>query len=132
MEDIQTPHVKAERTLRLEKIASVILMATAFLLPIFFIPTGLFSIPFAKSILLYGGVLLTLIVFLFSVLETGKIKVPMSPIFLAAFFIPVIFLFSSLASTSVLPSLTGYGIEVGTFAFRRSAPYRRETYREQR
>src|SRR4051812_46189598 len=117
MEETQIQEVKVERKLRLEKISLIILTATAFLLPIFFIPSGLFTIPFAKSFLLYSGVALALVVFLFSILESGTIRMPVSPVFYIAALIPVIFLVSALSSVSVMTSLVGYGVEVGTFAF---------------
>ena len=117
MEETQSTPLRSEHTLRLEKIAAIVLMATAFLLPIFFIPSGLFSVPFAKSFLLYLGVIASFVIFLFSVLESGKIRLPQSPVFYIGFFVPIFFLISSLSSISVPTSLSGYGVEVGTFAF---------------
>ncbi|TAK56974.1 tetratricopeptide repeat protein [Patescibacteria group bacterium] len=104
---------------RLDKIASGILIALAFLLPVFFIPS--LSVPFQlmKMLVLVVGVLVAFLLWIVARLKDGVIVLPKTYVLLFALLIPVAVFVSGL---TVMPKISmptafiGQGGEVGTVA----------------
>lgn len=101
----------------LENIASYVIVAMVFFLPIFFIPST--SVPFqgTKTLLIFLGVLLTFFLFVISQMRDGKISLPSNLIIYAAWALPAAYLISALFSKNMSLSLIGQGFETDTFGF---------------
>ena len=109
-----------EDTSRLDGILSVFsawgIIALAFLLPFFFIPSASFPLQFSKSLILF---LISWIAFIFWIVDSlkkGVIVLPKSHILLSALAIVFSYLLSGLFSVSPASSILGQGFEIGTFA----------------
>jgi tetratricopeptide (TPR) repeat protein len=117
---IQNGGQPAATTARPSKITSVarwILYILVFLTPIFFIPSAVVSFQNLKATLLFSAVVITLFLFLLSVLKTGKIEVPTHYYFFSILGVPLSVFLSALFSPSRATSFIGYGFELDTFAF---------------
>ncbi|MCR4330394.1 MAG: tetratricopeptide repeat protein [Patescibacteria group bacterium] len=99
----------------LDAISSGFLVATTFLLPIFFLPANVVSIDFAKGGLLAIFVSLSFLLWLVARLKEGVLNIPRSFVLFTAASVVVVFLVSSLLSPAVKVSLFGLGHETGTF-----------------
>lgn len=99
---------------KLDRSIFFILLALAFLVPIFFIPQTLVEV--SKSVLL--STLVTIMFFLWLVgrMKDGRFVFPKSLILLSAATLPVVFLVSGIFSQVPQVSLFGLGYETGTFA----------------
>lgn len=97
------------------KMAFVTLLFTLFISLFFFIPYTPVTLEACKGFLLSVGVTLSLLFWLIGRLGDGKFVVPKDKLVLFALAIPVIFLISSLFSSSFYVSLFGSGFEIGTF-----------------
>lgn len=91
-----------------------ILLAAAFLLPIFFIPGQLIAPEFAKMILLEALVLVAAFFFVAGRLREGVIDVPKSLLLLVSALLVVQFVASAVASPAPLVSFIGSGYDMGT------------------
>jgi len=100
-----------------EKLSFLILAITAFLVPMFFLPTSILSFQFSKSLLVFLGISLAFIVFLLSVLKSGKFELPTGWVFGGAGLVVFTTFLSAVFSGTVKMSLIGYGFEIGTFSF---------------
>lgn len=98
----------------IERFASMCFFTLAFLLPIFFIPGLSFPLQFSKALLLSALVLIAFCLWVIARLKDGRFVIPFPLLFFALFVIVVIFALSSLLSASVVSSLFGQGLEVGT------------------
>src|SRR3989344_7570074 len=94
-----------------------ILFVTTILLPIFFVPGGILSLSFSKSLLIYSSVSLSLIFLFLHVVKSGKIALPNTSVSLGALLVLVSFLLSTVVSDNFVRSEIGYGFEIGTFSF---------------
>lgn len=104
---------------RLDKISSGILIALAFLLPVFFIPS--LSVPFQlmKVFLLAIGVLVAFLLWVVARLKDGVITLPKTWLLVFATLIPISVFVSALTVTpkiSMPTAFIGQGGEVGTVA----------------
>jgi tetratricopeptide (TPR) repeat protein len=91
-----------------------ILVATVFLLPIFFIPGGALALQAGKAALLFVGVVLSLLLFLYESSRKGSVTLPHHYFLLAAALLPAVYFLSALLTTPSSLSLLGYNFEVGT------------------
>ncbi len=100
--------------LSLGNITFWIILALAFLLPIFFIPFLGISPDLAKATLLQLLVVASLFLWLADRLRDGKVVIPKSWIIPAALLIPVTMFISALFSGAIKVSMLGSGNETGT------------------
>src|SRR3989344_6015745 len=101
---------------RLEKVSYYILLATAFLIPIFFIPSTSFQFQFSKSVFISFAVLVSLALWLIARLKDGRYLLPNNSVFWGAALVLAVLLISALLSPSVRTSFMGQGFEIGTWA----------------
>jgi tetratricopeptide (TPR) repeat protein len=97
------------------KLSFVTLLFTLFACLFFFIPYTPVTLEASKGFLLSVGATLSLFFWLISRLGDGKFVVPKDKLLLFGLAIPLVFLVSSLFSSSLYVSLFGSGFEVGTF-----------------
>jgi tetratricopeptide (TPR) repeat protein len=102
---------------KINQLSIVSLLATIFLLPLFFIPSNLFTVEVSKITFLTIGVVLSVILFLIGSLLNRSVSIPREYMLLGFILIPLVYLISSLGSAVPRLSLFGYGFEVGTFGF---------------
>jgi cytochrome c-type biogenesis protein CcmH/NrfG len=105
------------RNFALDRVASIVLFITAFLLPFFFIPTQSVALDMSKTFLLVVGVVISFSLYLVSVVKKGELSLPFTKVLWAALLIPAAFFVSGLLSGNPHLSLVGYNLEVGTAAF---------------
>lgn len=105
---------KNEET-RFDAFAIYIITAGVFLLPLFFIPAPVFSLPFAKSLLLAAVVAAAFIFWIIGRLQDGVLRIPKSILLVALFAIVAVFLASAIFSPSAQASFFGLSYEMGTF-----------------
>jgi len=98
----------------LERIASLCILALAFLLPAFFVPAISFPFQFSKAILLSILVLVVFALWIVARLKDGEFIIPNSPIFAGLGAVVGLFVLSGFASGSPVSSFIGQGFEVGT------------------
>ena len=94
--------------------AFLILIATIFLLPLFFIPMLLVPSD-AQALLAVFALAVSGIWFLLSLWRKGEFALPKHHLLTAVLLLPLIYLLSALLSTPSSLSLLGYNFEVGTF-----------------
>ncbi|HAE36712.1 MAG: hypothetical protein UR85_C0013G0009 [Candidatus Nomurabacteria bacterium GW2011_GWF2_35_66] len=97
------------------KLSFITLLATLFLSLFFFIPYVPVTLEASKGFLLSVGTTLSVFFWLISRLGEGKFVFPKDRLILFAGAIPLVFLISSLFSSSLYVSLFGSGFEMGTF-----------------
>ncbi len=105
---------KSEET-RFDRYAAYIIIAGAFLLPLFFIPLSAFSLPFAKALLLAVIGIAALLFWLIGRLQDGIIRIPKSTILVALLVLIAVSLASAIFSPSAQASFFGLSYELGTF-----------------
>ena len=101
----------------IEKYSLWVLYAMLFLLPLFFIPSLSVPFQFTKTILVFYGVLIAILLFLISSLKTGRLTLPFNNILLSVWLLPIAYFFSSLFSVSPRSSFLGQSLEGDTFGF---------------
>ena len=99
---------------KLDSFGTIIILALAFLLPIFFIP--FLSVPFGetKLFLLATGVFVAVLAWTAARLKSNEISIPKEKFVLPLILLPLIALISSLFSGNISNSLIGQGVEVDT------------------
>lgn len=97
------------------KLSFLTLLMTFFVSLFFFIPFSPITLEASKGFLISIGATLSLFFWLIARLGEGKFKIPKDRLILFGAIIPVVFLISSLFSSSLYNSLFGAGFEVGTF-----------------
>jgi tetratricopeptide (TPR) repeat protein len=107
---------KAQSTL-FHGISLCAIVAMAFLLPIFFIPSPVFPFQFGKSMVVSLVVLVIFTVWTLTSLKNGKLALPHIPLLFTILLLPATFLLSALNSPAIGVSLVGGGFETGTFSF---------------
>jgi len=95
-------------------IAMLIIIALAFLMPLFFLPVSGFSLGLAKATLLQVGVSVAVLLWLIARLRDGSLSFPKTYVLLAALLVPVVTLISALFSDAVSVSVFGLGGETTT------------------
>lgn len=101
----------------LEKVAYLVLAATAFLLPVFFVPSQAFSFQAGKGLLLTIGVVISLALYILFQIKNSTVSFPKNLLFLSVLLLPVTFVVSTLANGGGYPSFLGFSFELGTVAF---------------
>lgn len=91
-----------------------VLTALAFLLPVFFIPGGVFSPDLSKTILLEIAVLFGIFAFAIGCLRDGHVEIPKSLVLGATFLILIQFIASAFVSPNPTVSFFGSGYDIGT------------------
>ncbi len=100
----------------LQEIGGAILIALAFLLPLFFIPTQTFNFTAGKMLLMILFILVAIMLLVMYLLKKGRIEIPGHPVMIAALSIPAVYLISGILSVSGFTlSIAGYGPETYTF-----------------
>lgn len=100
-----------------ERIAIMVVLLTAFLLPIFVLPISWLPFQFSKNILVLVSVVVLVLGWLALRLKDGRISVPFSPLLLGFVSVPVVYIVSSLVSSSPGLSVVGQGTELDTAGF---------------
>ncbi|OGZ13962.1 MAG: hypothetical protein A3J08_04690 [Candidatus Lloydbacteria bacterium RIFCSPLOWO2_02_FULL_51_11] len=100
---------------RFDRYAAYIIITSACLMPLFFIPFSVFSLPFAKALLLALTVLIALLLWFIGRLQDGVLHVPKSMVLAALLAILGTFLVSTFLSPSFVESFGGVSFELGTF-----------------
>jgi len=98
----------------IERLASLLLLGLAFLLPVFFIPAISFPFQFGKALLLSVVVIVVFALWIIARLKDGEFVIPNSPILFSLGVVVALSVLSGLLSGSVGASLIGGGFEVGT------------------
>ena len=106
----------SHKTGLLENITFVILLVVPFLLPLFFIPSNSFPVPFSKMILLSLAVIIALGCWVVARLKDGQFVLPSRSWLLAGAGVVGVAIVSALFSGSIRASFSGQMLEVGTVA----------------
>ena len=101
----------------IETYSLYVLYAMLFLLPLLFIPSLSVPFQFTKTVLVFFGVLIAILLFLVSILKTGRLTLPFNKILLSVWLLPIAYFFSSLFSVSPRSSFLGQNLEGDTFGF---------------
>jgi len=101
----------------LDRVAAIVLMIIAVLVPFFFIPTLSVTVDMTKTLVLVIGTFIALSAYLISVVKKGEVTLPRTRSLWAVLLIPLAFLISALLSANPHIALIGYNLEVGTWAF---------------
>ncbi len=99
-------------SLRLEKWSFLLILATTFLLPIFFLPNV--AVVFSKTTLIASVAAILAILLIFDALKRSQVRLPYNLFTLAALSVAVSFTLSSLFSGDASQSFFGARFEVGT------------------
>ena len=100
-----------------DKMSAWVIIGLIFLVPVFFIPSSVVPLQFTKVIILYVGVIVSLIAWIIARLHDGKLSYTRHGIFVALGGVVLTYLAASLFSPAKFVSLIGQGFEVSTFAF---------------
>ncbi len=101
----------------LKDVGGTLLIAFAFLLPIFFIPSPFLNFTAGKIIFTVGLVLVGVLMLVMFLLKKGRMDIPKHPLLLSAIVVPFVYLISGALSVSGFTlSVAGYGSEVYTFS----------------
>ena len=101
----------------LQEIGGGILIAFAFILPLFFIPSSFLNFTAGKITLMVVVVLVGLLLLVMFLLKKGKMEIPKHPLMISALAVPLVYLISGALSVSGFTlSVAGYGSEVYTFS----------------
>lgn len=99
-----------------DKTIMVLLSLLTFLLPVFFIPSSVFSVEFSKTLLVEVVALVGVFAWGVSRLRDGKFSVPKSLVLVASFLILLQFIVAAIASPTKTLSFVGTASEIGTVA----------------
>ena len=113
----ETMPVKKHDYWNIDKISYYILLATVFLVPIFFLPLSWAPYLTVKTLIITVPVLLALIFWSIASLKKGSIEYSKNLIFPSAGLVVLTYLLSSLFSDNLRGSFFGSGYETGTFYF---------------
>jgi len=102
----------------LDRSVSIILLAFAFLLPIFFFPYLAISVEFGKSIFIAATAIVALILWLVARLKDGQFVIPRSSLLASLGVVALVFFLATLFSPAFSVSFSGLIFELGTFAVR--------------
>ena len=97
-----------------ERVSYISLLVGTFLLPLFFIPSGLVSFEFSKVLMIVLGTLISLAFWSLARIKEGRFEFPSTLLSLSALFVIFIYFLSSIFSGSKINSLIGHGFELGT------------------
>lgn len=99
----------------LEKVSYISLLVSAFLLPLFFIPSKFASFEFSKVLIVVFGVLISLVFWSLTRIKEGRFEFYATLLSSSALFVIFIYFLSSIFSGNKINSLIGHGFELGTF-----------------
>lgn len=94
-----------------------VLLGMLFLLPIMFIPSIAVPFQLTKTVLVFAGILIALLIALISRLKEGRLSIPTNGLMYAVWALPLVYFLSALFSSSPSLSFLGLGLEVDTFAY---------------
>lgn len=115
---MDVPNISSpKKVLLADTLAQYSLLATVFLLPLFFIPSPSVPFQFTKIILFALGTILSVVFWIIGRLKDGECIIPINWFSFSAIAVPVTVFMSALLSDSVRTSLVGQGTETGTFSF---------------
>lgn len=97
--------------------ARIILILTAFLIPVFAVPISGIPFQLTKTLLAIIAVALLAVLFAREVLRSKKLFLSFSPLIAGLLFLPAAYLVSAAFSSQPISSLLGYGLESDTFGF---------------
>jgi tetratricopeptide (TPR) repeat protein len=100
-----------------DKFSAWVIIAIIFLIPVIFIPSNVVPFQFTKVIVLYIGVIVSLIAWIIARLNDGKLSYSRHGVFLALGGIVLTYLAAAAFSPAKYVSFIGQGFEVSTFAF---------------
>ena len=100
-----------------QRLLQIFVVASLFLLPVFFLPTTTMSLYSAKLAVLATLGLVSLIVFLSALLVNGQVSIPKEKMLIPLILIPIIATISALVNGSFTKSFMGTIFEINTAAF---------------
>ncbi len=100
-----------------DRLSQLTISLLVFLLPIFFIPSSIFSFQYDKAFILMLGALFALLLWLIGRIKSGSIYFSSHPVFISLLAIVIITFLSALASGHMAISLLGNGYEIDTACF---------------
>lgn len=98
-------------------LSSKLALLLTFLTPVLVIPSGIFPFQFTKTSVALVITLGLLGVLLWRMVKTKELSLHYSLLLYSLFFLPIVYLISSIFSTQPLRSFFGYQLETDTFAF---------------
>lgn len=101
----------------LDKVSFISLACVLVLLPVFFLPSTLFSLDASKTSLTIFGLFVALIAFVVARFSDGKVSFPKSIILLSGFGLLVVTFLSALFSSATKMSFFGIMLDPGSFYF---------------
>jgi|GEM_PF-90627 len=102
---------------KLDKYSFWTFLGMLFLLPIIFIPSIAIPFQFTKTIVVFAGVLIALLITLIARLKEGRLTLPSHFILYGVWALPVAYFVSALFSEAPKASFLGQALEIDTFAF---------------
>jgi tetratricopeptide (TPR) repeat protein len=102
---------------KLEKSSFIILLVTIILAPLVFIPSKYVPLDMVKTIVITIGVLVSSILYFFSILKNRELLIPKHSVFVLACCTIISLIISTLLSSNILKSFFGQGFEIATTSF---------------
>lgn len=99
----------------MDRISYIFLLATVFLLPLFFIPSKFSSLELSKVLMVVFFTMFSLSFWSIARLRSGKFEFANSLLLLSSFFILFVYFLSSIFSNNKAVSFLGQGYEISTF-----------------
>lgn len=102
-----------------EQISFGLLLAVAFLSPIFFLPFSFISTQFGTSLLFAFGVIAVILIYIISSLLSGSIDLPRSAKYVVSFtvVVPIVYVLAGIANGFSRMSFFGYTFDINTVGF---------------
>ena len=102
-----------------DKISFILLLAIAFLSPIFFVPASFISTQFGTSLLFAFGVIITVLLYIINSLLRGSLDLPKPSTYVvsALSIVPVVYILAGIANGFSRMSFFGYTFDIATVGF---------------
>lgn len=113
--DTDTTVVKS--SLSLERLSYLIIVVTVVLIPFFFVPLRYFPYQLGKGLLISSAILASFIIYLISLIKSGKISIPKNLFFLSVFLLPIVALLSAIVNSKLDSGFLGFSFQVETVSF---------------
>ncbi len=102
---------------RLEKASFIVLLITIVLTPIVFVPSSYVSLDVVKTVVITGGILLAVLLYIISSFKDKNFSILVHPLFKISSGIILSLIISALISDNIWKSLFGQGFEIATVSF---------------
>ncbi len=102
---------------RIQHIGFYVLIGITLLTPLFFIPLEIIPFQFSRTFLVFIGVVVVALLFLYNSFQRGTVTFSWSYLHIALLVLPSLYLIAALFSTQPSLSFLGYQLETDTFGF---------------